>query len=73
MQLQVVGLGRMDANMALRLLRDGHDVNRFDPNATARERTANREFVRQLTSPRVVCMMVPAADPTDSVRSIKKP
>ena len=73
MQLQVVGLGRMDANMALQLLRGGHDVNGYDPNATSRERTANREFVRQLTSPRVVCLMVPAADPTDSVRSIKKP
>jgi len=41
MQLQVVGLGHMDANMALRLLRGGHDVNGSDPNATARERTAS--------------------------------
>jgi len=76
MQLGVVGLGRMGANMALRLLRGGHEVNGFDPNATARERAAStgivcadslRELVGQLAPPRVVWLMVPAGDPTDSV------
>ena len=36
MELGMVGLGRMGANMARRLLRGGHQVVGFDPNAEAR-------------------------------------
>ena len=38
MQLGMVGLGRMGANMTLRLVRGGHRVVGFDPNPEARER-----------------------------------
>jgi 6-phosphogluconate dehydrogenase len=37
MQLGMVGLGRMGANMAERLMRGGHKVVGFDPNADARK------------------------------------
>ena len=42
MELGMVGLGRMGANMAQRLARGGHAVSGFDPSAQARQRTAHR-------------------------------
>ncbi|HEY3434458.1 MAG TPA: NAD(P)-binding domain-containing protein, partial [Solirubrobacterales bacterium] len=35
MQLGIVGLGRMGANMARRLMRDGHEIVAFDVNPDA--------------------------------------
>jgi 6-phosphogluconate dehydrogenase len=76
MQLGIVGLGRMGANMALRLQRGGHEIIGFDPSAPTRKHAAGagiaaaeslRELVRNLTSPRVVWLMVPAGDTVDSV------
>jgi len=59
MQLGMVGLGRMGANMAERLRAAGHDVKTYDPNV---EGTASslEELVQQLDAPRSVWMMVPA-------------
>ena len=37
MQLGMIGLGRMGANMAQRLMRGGHGIVAFDPKAEARE------------------------------------
>ena len=37
MELGMVGLGRMGANMVQRLLRSGHTITGFDPNADARK------------------------------------
>ena len=37
MQLGMIGLGKMGANMAQRLLNGGHQVTGFDPNADARK------------------------------------
>ena len=42
MELGMVGLGRMGANMAERLLRGGHKVTGFDPNADARKALAGQ-------------------------------
>ena len=42
MELGMIGLGRMGANMAERLVRDGHRVVGFDPGAQAREQAAAR-------------------------------
>ncbi|HTO09137.1 MAG TPA: decarboxylating 6-phosphogluconate dehydrogenase [Myxococcota bacterium] len=70
MQLGMIGLGRMGANMVRRLLRGGHDcvVYNQDPApiaALAREgakgSTSLAELVRQLAAPRAVWLMVPAA------------
>jgi 6-phosphogluconate dehydrogenase len=58
-QLGIVGLGRMGANMTERLRAAGHDLKTFDPNV---EGTASslEELVRQLDTPRSVWLMVPA-------------
>jgi 6-phosphogluconate dehydrogenase len=73
MQLGLVGLGRMGANMATRLLDAGHDlvVYDLDPDAAAplAERGATvadspADLAARLTAPRHVWIMVPAGAPT---------
>jgi len=70
MQLGMVGLGRMGANMARRLLKKGHECVVFDvsPKAVgelAKERAVGAssvsDLVKQLAKPRAVWLMVPAA------------
>jgi 6-phosphogluconate dehydrogenase len=70
MQLGMIGLGRMGANMVRRLLRGGHECVVFDvsPKAVdelAREKaTGAKDFAdlaRQLKAPRAIWLMVPAA------------
>jgi 6-phosphogluconate dehydrogenase len=70
MQLAMIGLGRMGANMVRRLVRAGHECVVFDrsPDAVAqlvREKAIGaaslQELSRKLTKPRAVWMMVPAA------------
>ncbi len=69
MQLGMIGLGRMGANMVRRLMRDGHGCVVFDPNpesvATLVAEGATgagsvEELVQQLAAPRAVWLMVPA-------------
>ena len=68
MQLGMIGLGRMGANMVRRLLKGGHQCAVFDmsPKAVAelvKERAVGSaslaEFARSLTKPRAVWLMVP--------------
>ncbi|HET6593771.1 MAG TPA: decarboxylating 6-phosphogluconate dehydrogenase [Xanthomonadales bacterium] len=68
MQIGMIGLGRMGANMALRLLAAGHDVRAFDPDAAASAGArANGigtteslpELVAALAAPRSLWVMVP--------------
>ena len=75
MQIAMVGLGRMGANMAQRLLRGGHEVVGFDPALDARIALEQKgaltavsldQMVAQLTAPRVIWLMVPAGPITDS-------
>jgi len=74
MELGMIGLGRMGANMAERLLLGGHRVIGYDRNPEAIQQVIDKggagarslaDFVRQLTTPRVVWLMVPAGDPVD--------
>jgi 6-phosphogluconate dehydrogenase len=58
-QLGMVGLGRMGANMTERLRAAGHDVKTFDPNVEGTASTLD-ELVQQLDAPRAVWLMVPA-------------
>ena len=75
MDLGMIGLGRMGANMAQRLVRGGHRVVGFDPRPEAREQAQSfgadavdslQAMVARLDAPRVVWMMVPAGDITSS-------
>jgi len=70
MQLGMIGLGRMGANMVLRLLKAGHELVVYDSHAEAvrplekagaRGTTALADFVARLAKPRAVWLMVPAA------------
>jgi 6-phosphogluconate dehydrogenase len=69
MQLGMIGLGRMGANMVRRLLKSGHDCVVFDMSAAAvaelvKEKATGTaslaEFAKALKKPRVVWLMVPA-------------
>ena len=69
MQLGMIGLGRMGANMVRRLLKGGHDCVAFDHapaavQALAKEGATGADslaaFVKQLAKPRAVWLMVPA-------------
>jgi 6-phosphogluconate dehydrogenase len=79
MQLGMIGLGRMGANMVRRLLRKGHQCVVFDRSpkavqelvqdrATGADSLAN--FVKQLTKPRVIWLMVPAAVVDQSIADL---
>jgi 6-phosphogluconate dehydrogenase len=73
MQLGMVGLGRMGANIVRRLKRSGHDCVAFDTDPAAVQQLAGEgvpgasdlaAFVKQLTPPRAVWVMVPAGATT---------
>src|SRR5215213_5523854 len=70
MQLGMIGLGRMGANMVRRLMRHGHDAVVFDMSPDAVAQLAGEgatggdsleDFVAKLAQPRAVWLMVPAA------------
>jgi 6-phosphogluconate dehydrogenase len=70
MQLGMIGLGRMGANMVRRLIRGGHSCVVFDRSADAMAALVAEgatgaasvtEFAGALTAPRVIWLMVPAA------------
>src|SRR3981189_3532062 len=69
MQLGMIGLGRMGANMVRRLLKGGHQCVVFDMSAKAVAELAKEkavgtaslaEFAKSLAKPRAVWLMVPA-------------
>jgi 6-phosphogluconate dehydrogenase len=69
MQLGMIGLGRMGANIVRRILRDGHTAVAYDNNpesvdelekAGAVGARSLREFVDKLDKPRVAWVMIPA-------------
>ena len=71
----MVGLGRMGGNMTLRLLRAGHRVVVFDPQAEAVRALSGEgaggagslaELVDMLAQPRAVWVMVPAGEATET-------
>ena len=75
MELGMIGLGKMGANMAQRLVKGGHRVVGFDPVPEARKRVEGfgaesaeslQTMVAKLAAPRAVWMMVPAGDITGS-------
>jgi 6-phosphogluconate dehydrogenase len=85
MQLGMIGLGRMGANLVRRLMRDGHQCVAFDRNADAVKGLAAEgatgasslaDFVAKLEKPRAVWIMVPAGavqSTIDSLRPLLEP
>ena len=74
MQLGMIGLGRMGANMTTRLLLDRHDLVVFDFNSAAVSHsveegavgaTSVADLVAKLAPPRAIWIMVPSGDATD--------
>ena len=70
MQLGMIGLGRMGANMVERLMKAGHECAVYDSHPAAVQElvakgakgsAALAEFIKLLTKPRAVWLMVPAA------------
>ena len=74
MDLGMVGLGRMGANMARRLMRDGHRIVAYDVNPDAVAELAGegaegassrQDLASKLSAPRSVWVMVPAGEITE--------
>ncbi|GAB2481896.1 NADP(+)-dependent, decarboxylating phosphogluconate dehydrogenase [Jatrophihabitans fulvus] len=69
MQLGMIGLGRMGANIVRRIMRDGHTAVAFDTNPDTVKQLADEgaigsdsleDFVQKLDKPRVAWVMIPA-------------
>ena len=82
MELAMIGLGRMGANMAERLVRGGHTVRGYDPGEAARQQAEARGIVPHanlqnavaaLPAPRVVWLMVPAGQVVDDTIAQLRP
>lgn len=82
MQLGMVGLGRMGANMARRLQQGGHEVVGYDPSPQARSALAEagpavveslQALVESLQAPRAIWIMVPAGAPVDETIAALQP
>ncbi|MFV9675319.1 MAG: NAD(P)-binding domain-containing protein, partial [Anaerolineales bacterium] len=76
MRIGMVGLGKMGGNMTSRLLKGGHGVVVLDHNQDAISKAeaegadgaeSLEDLVSQLKTPRIVWIMVPAGDPTESL------
>src|SRR5436305_7406812 len=74
MQIGIVGLGRMGANIARRLMRHGHDCVVFDANLEAslargregaKSAAALQDLVKRLKPPRAIWLMLPAGAVTE--------
>jgi len=79
MQVGMIGLGRMGANMVRRLMRGGHACVVYDRSSDAVAALASEgargthsleEFVQALDKPRVVCLMIPAAFVDSSIEEL---
>ena len=82
MELGMIGLGRMGANMSERLVRGGHRVIGYDrdPAAIARVAAAGvagaaslSDLVGKVASPRALWLMVPAGAPVDATITALRP
>ncbi len=66
MNLGMVGLGRMGANMTERLREHGHTVETYARTNPERTTTSLVDLAGKLPQPRIVWLMIPAGDPTEN-------
>ncbi|GGE28134.1 6-phosphogluconate dehydrogenase (decarboxylating) [Pullulanibacillus camelliae] len=76
MNIGLIGLGKMGYNLALNMIDHGHHVTAFDANQETVEKSKKNgiqgvasleELVQQLSTPRIIWLMVPAGKITDLV------
>jgi 6-phosphogluconate dehydrogenase len=76
MRLAMIGLGRMGANIARRLMRNGHEIVAFDLSEKAVETlvkdgatgsTSIEDLAEKLDERRIFWVMLPAGEPTESM------
>jgi 6-phosphogluconate dehydrogenase len=81
MQLGMIGLGRMGANLVRRLMKDGHDCVGYDVSKPPIDQLVGEgatgaysleEFVAKLDAPRAVWIMVPAAFVDDTIAKLEE-
>ncbi len=81
MQLGMIGLGRMGANMVRRLMRDGHHCVVYDRSQDAVQGLASEgaqgstslaDMVQKLSKPRAIWLMVPAAIVDQEIEALEK-
>jgi 6-phosphogluconate dehydrogenase len=74
MKIGMVGLGRMGANMSLRIMKHGHEVVAWDRSEESVKGVASEgaqgvgsleDLVKALEPPRAVWIMLPSGDPTE--------
>jgi len=74
-KIGMIGLGRMGANMTLRLMKHGHEVVTYDRDAENVKASESEgaigvgsleELVQRLEPPRAAWVMLPSGDPTES-------
>jgi 6-phosphogluconate dehydrogenase len=79
MQLGMIGIGRMGANMARRLIGGGHELVVYDVNSDAVARLAaagatgsasHEDLLAKLTRPRAIWMMVPVAFVEETIEAL---
>ena len=82
MQLGMIGLGKMGANMSNRLVQAGHEVVGFDLSQESIDRVVEfgatgaaslEDLVARLDAPRAIWMMVPHGDPVDATIETLRP
>lgn len=71
MQLGLIGLGKMGANMRQRIRNGGHEVVGYDPRPEVTDVPSLEALAEALEAPRTVWVMVPAGEPTrETVRKL---
>lgn len=80
MKLGLIGLGKMGSRMALKLLKEGHDVTVWNRSPQAvddlraqvpsvKSASSVKELIEGLEKPRIVWVMLPAGEATDEILS----
>ena len=67
MHIGLIGLGKMGGNMRTRLRNNGIEVTGYARTASVSDSSSIADMVSQISSPKIVWVMVPHGEPTDQV------